>query len=204
MSITADDKVYVTFSSGHSAGTYVTFKLDGNGVMEWSTNYVGEGPGSSTANAIAVDGSGNSCVTGVSPGVGTGNDIVTVQYNSQGQQQRVLRFNSHAAKNDAGRAIVADRSGSVYVAGYANSTGNATDLVLIKYSPLDNIMRRPDGVVELQFFGTHGQVYRLHTSTNLVDWEELLSATANSSGVVQFIDADAVIYPHRFYRLSAQ
>lgn len=204
MAITADDKIYLTGSSGFQAGNYLTFKLDVDGGLLWSTNYVGEASGSSTANAIAVDAFGNAYVTGVSPGVNTGNDIVTVQYDSQGRQQRVLRFSSHAAKNDAGRAILVDRSGSVYVAGYANSSGNATDLLLIKYAPLDNILRRPDGMVELQFFGTEGQEYLLQASTNLVVWEALTSARANSSGVVQFTDASAVIYPHRFYRLSAQ
>jgi hypothetical protein len=94
------------------------------------------------ANALAADRDGNTYVTGVSTAASTGNDIVTVQYDRRGRLQRALAFNSHSSKHDDGRAVVADSEGNVYVVGNANSRGNATEIVLIKYSPLENLVAR--------------------------------------------------------------
>jgi hypothetical protein len=49
-----------------------------------------------------------------------------------------------------------------------------------------------------------GQVYEFQVSTNLVDWVNLNSVTADSTGIIQVLDAAATDCPQRFYRATTQ
>jgi molybdopterin/thiamine biosynthesis adenylyltransferase len=49
-----------------------------------------------------------------------------------------------------------------------------------------------------------GQVYEVQASTNLVDWVNLNTVTADSSGIIQVLDAAAENCPQRFYRAMTQ
>jgi hypothetical protein len=101
---------------------------------------------------VAVDGSGNSFVTGVLYGTvnfGLGNvtsagraDMFVAKYSAAGAPQWVRRFGD--AADQFGTAVATDASGNVYVTGYFFGTvdfgggplvGNSYDIVLAKYSP---------------------------------------------------------------------
>jgi hypothetical protein len=84
MAIDGSSSVYVT---GHSGGggtvsfDYATIKYLSNGDTAWVMRYNGPASGSDYAQAIAVDDSGNVCVTGYSDeGSGTDNDFCTIKY----------------------------------------------------------------------------------------------------------------------------
>jgi hypothetical protein len=49
-----------------------------------------------------------------------------------------------------------------------------------------------------------GQVYEVQASTNLVDWVNLKTVTADSSGIIQVLDTSAKDCPQRFYRAMTQ
>jgi hypothetical protein len=89
---------------------------------DWVQRYNGPGNLEDHASALAIDGSGNVCVTGSSFVNGTGYDFATVVYNTSGALQWVKRYDGPANGNDGANSIAADNLGNVYVTG--SSTGN--------------------------------------------------------------------------------
>jgi hypothetical protein len=84
MVIDGSSSVYVTGYSG-SGGTagldYATIKYYSNGDTAWVMRYNGPASGSDYAQALAVDDSGNVCVTGYGDeGSGTDKDYCTIKY----------------------------------------------------------------------------------------------------------------------------
>jgi hypothetical protein len=137
-----DGYVYVTgdanqFSSG-SIKNYVTIKyyaIDGD--TAWVRTYNGSADSSDQARDMEVDASGNVYVTGSSRGVGTLNDILTVKYDSLGNEKWTARYNNPDTNlTDDGYGIEVDDVGNVYVTGQSRGVGTGTDFVTIKYDSL--------------------------------------------------------------------
>jgi hypothetical protein len=72
--------VYVTGSSIGTNYDYATIKYNSSGVQQWVIRYNGPGNSYDYASSLAVDGSGNVYVTGVSFGSGTYYDYATIKY----------------------------------------------------------------------------------------------------------------------------
>jgi hypothetical protein len=68
---------------------------------------------------------------------------------------------------------------------------------------IHNVVRQPNGVVNLQFVAWPGVNYTLQASTNLAvsAWQNLSTLVPNSDGTFDFTDLEAPNYPTRFYRL---
>ncbi|MGA2092547.1 MAG: SBBP repeat-containing protein [Sedimentisphaerales bacterium] len=126
--------VYVAgqrYPNGSSTAYYTTIKYDPNGNQLW-VSYYGGHSSSDTANAIAVDNSGNVYVTGTYY-ESVSLDIATIKYDSNGNQLWVAPYYvSTYGGNDIARALVLDSSNNVYIAGSGGS-GN-TDYVTVKYN----------------------------------------------------------------------
>jgi hypothetical protein len=72
---------YITGTGGVTNADYATVKYDALGQEQWVAQYNGPGNGPDDAKAIAVDGSGNVCVTGTSLTSGPFNsDAATIKY----------------------------------------------------------------------------------------------------------------------------
>ncbi|MFZ1853078.1 MAG: SBBP repeat-containing protein, partial [Nitrosomonas sp.] len=86
LAVDGSGNVYVTgSSSGLGSGTdYATIKYNSSGVQQWVQRYNGPGNGRDAAYSLAVDGSGNVHVTGLSAGSGTGDDFATIKYSQTG------------------------------------------------------------------------------------------------------------------------
>jgi uncharacterized delta-60 repeat protein len=80
---------------------------------------------------VAADSTGNIYVTGPSTGSGTGQDYVTIKYNSAGNQLWVARYIDPSNSSDVPTDIAVDSSGNVYVTGYCQ--GISRDYATIKY-----------------------------------------------------------------------
>ena len=128
--------VYVTGSSeGIGTGSdYTTIKYNSYGDSLWVKRYNGTGNSGDGASSIAVDDFRNVYVTGYSNGSGTGKDIVTIKYNTNGFQQWIQRYNGPGNGVDSASSIAVDDSGNVYVTGISLGIGTKNDYVTIKYS----------------------------------------------------------------------
>jgi uncharacterized delta-60 repeat protein len=127
------------YSDGPNGIDYATIKYEPDGDVAWTQYASGaaryNGPanrGGDYAYAIAVDGSGNVCVTGSSYG-----DYATVKYDAGGNQLWVARYDGPAQSSDFANAITMDADGNVYVTGHSASLASYPynyDYATVKYS----------------------------------------------------------------------
>ncbi|MBA7532590.1 hypothetical protein ES705_24816 [subsurface metagenome] len=113
----------------------------------WVSRYNGPGNGTDYANAIAVDNMGNTYVTGVSDGNGSGSDYATIKYSPDGDTLWIQRYDGPANYTDEAYALVIDDAGNTYVTGKSAGSGTSYDYATIKYSPDGDTLwvRRYDG-----------------------------------------------------------
>jgi len=130
--------VYVT---GYSYGSetdfdYATVKYYPSGDTAWVRRYNGPENCIDRASAIAVDGSGNVYVTGVTDyegSTGACADYATIKYYADGGTAWVRRYDGPVNSTDGASAVAVDGSGNVYVTGYSYGGGTDFDYATIKY-----------------------------------------------------------------------
>ncbi len=103
------------------------------GFPNWTDRYDGPASGKDAAYAVAVDGAGNSYVTGYSAGLGTALDYATIAYNFVGGRIWVIRYDGQGL-DDAALALTLDPFGNVYVTGFSDGIGTGHDYATIMYS----------------------------------------------------------------------
>ncbi len=154
LAVDKDGNVYVAGSSGtiqnYTAYSVVMFDKNGDEEKMWFHGY---GPcdtdqtreADHVAKAIAVDGSGNSYVTGWSfdgnlTDISRYYDYATIGYNSEGNEILTATYNGTGKRyyvydsRDYANAIAVDADGNVYVTGEGGIV-NGSEYHTIKYSP---------------------------------------------------------------------
>ncbi len=102
--------------------------------QEWVARYNGTANTTDWAQALAIDATGNTYVTGYSTGSGTSKDYRTIKYNLAGQVLWSASFNGPVNGGDYSYAIVVDNSGNVYVTGRVDfGAPTQSDILTIKY-----------------------------------------------------------------------
>lgn len=144
LAIDNSGNVYVTglCLNGTAYWDYCTIKYYSNGDSAWVRTLNGSGDHTDMSRDIAVDGSGNAYVTGISYGSGTDYDYATIKYLPNGDVAPgwpKIYDNVAASKEDMPSDIVVDNSGNVYVTGQSYGTGTDADYLTIKYYPNGNI-----------------------------------------------------------------
>ena len=118
LAVDASGNVYVTGGSGfYQELDYATVKYNPDGIKQWVVHYNGSGNSVDGAVALTLDGSDNVYITGTSVDSITGEDYVTVKYNSNGIQQWVARYNGPGNSSDKAVSLAVDAQGNVYVTG---------------------------------------------------------------------------------------
>ncbi len=135
LAVDESGNVYVTGRSHGADGSYdyATIKYNSNGDTLWVRRYYQSADLYDSPNAIALDGSGNVYVTGLSEDSLTYYDYATIKYDSNGDTVWVRRYDGPMSDWDEAEDIAVDGSGNVYVAG--TSRGDIEDYGTIKYYP---------------------------------------------------------------------
>lgn len=111
-----------------------TLKLSNSLAFQWQATYNGENK-DDCANSLALDASGNVCITGWTAKAAGGKDYTTIKYDASGNQQWVRRQAAPICWNfGEARKIKADNAGNFFVAGEMDHNGNK-DFLAIKYDP---------------------------------------------------------------------
>lgn len=138
--------VYITGNSfnGRNFDLQVA-KFDSNGNQLWTAVFNGSSDNYDAVRSIVLDSSGDVYVTGitcVSPTSGsvcTGlSDIVTIKYDSAGNQLWSARYDGPANLYDLVTGIQVDTGGNVYLTGMSKGNDTGFDLVTIKYNSNGN------------------------------------------------------------------
>ena len=133
----AGNAVVAAFSRGNGTDyDFAIIKYSPAGVALWTNRYNGPANGQDIPAAVGIDANGNVFVTGYSPGIGSGNDYVTLKYSSSGVPLWTNRYNGPGNSIDEVRSLVLDNHGNVIVTGYSRRTANAgsEDFATIAYS----------------------------------------------------------------------
>ena len=120
-----------------------TLKLDPAGVLAWSRRYDGPASNWDFATSLAVDGAGNTYVTGSAKTDGTRrNDILLLKYAPNGDLLWERRYDGAGASGqpEAAHSVVLDENGTVFLAGYAVTAETHLDYVVLKYDPAGNLL----------------------------------------------------------------
>jgi hypothetical protein len=86
--------------------------------------------------------------------------------------------------------------------------GECVGIIIINFMPTNsmeiNLATGGSPGAKLTMSGIPNQVYQIQVSTDLVHWTNLNTVTADATGIIEYLDAAATEYPHRFYRAEAQ
>jgi uncharacterized delta-60 repeat protein len=156
----------------------------------WVRHYAsGLAPSDDEATAIAVDGSGNTYVTGSNVIFPSGHDYLTVKYDPSGTQLWVARYNGPGDAGDWAKDIAVDASGNVYVTGESGG-----DYATVKYNS-DGVQQwvaryqgyeRGNEATALSLDAS-GNVYVTGKSEGLDTGKDYTTIKYNSVGVEQWV-----------------
>ena len=198
------------FVSGSMTGTtltdYITIKYNSSGDEQWRRVFTGLIE--DRAIDMALDNSGNICVTGLSENQTGTYDIVTIKYNTQGDSVWVKRYNgASSTAMDQPVAMFIDSDDNIYVSGF---TFGSTPMVFvtIKYSPQGDslwVAKFPSGGTSLprDIIGDNaGNVYVYGRGTTVLKydpegnllWNKNYSFEAAESNKILCIDNSGNIY----------
>ncbi len=140
VALDGDGNIYIA-GSCYGIGDYpdyATFKYDTSGNQIWVAFYNGPENSADISMSLAVDGSGNVCVTGRSYGSGTGWDWATVKYDDIGQELWSARLSGVGDDQDVPYDVELDESGNALITGVCSFSGTNSDYTTIKYDAFGN------------------------------------------------------------------
>jgi 1,4-alpha-glucan branching enzyme len=186
--------VYVTGAStlSNSVGSSLTIAYSETGVPVWTNRYVVPAGGSSWADALALDQSGNVFITGTHVDGGSGNyDFATLKYSGGNV---VYTPPTNFTGTDSFTYVVQDSLG-------LTATGTVT--VTVNPLPPPTISQPPslvDGDFVAHFSGVPNAAYVIEVLTDFTaGWHFHAEVTASPSGEIVFSTPFAAV-PMRFFR----
>lgn len=134
VAVDEDGYVYVTGEStgDGSSRDIVTIRYAPDGTEDWVVRYNGPGNSLDQACAMALDDSANVYVTGTSHSGDA--DIVTIKYDSEGNERWTEPYDGLSNHNDYGVDIAVAASGCVCVLGQSYDATSGFDWVTITYT----------------------------------------------------------------------
>src|SRR3989339_1303174 len=193
----SEGNIYIAGFGGlnQSMWDYITMKCDSSGKIKWIRTYNGPANEADQANDIEIDSEGNVYVTGGSKGIGTDFDFATIKYDSSGNEQWVVRYNSPAFYSDIAGDISVDADGNVYVSGSSLGSNTSYDIATIKYNNLGQLqwVKRYNGSADGNDLAQgleidlSGNVFVVGTSDSTGSLYDYVTIKYNPSGNVEWV-----------------
>ncbi len=119
----------------HDNWDLLLIKYRPDGDTAWIRSYNGPANGYEAGQSMCVDNNENIIITGIiQDSLTRFADILTVKFDSSGNQLWAARYNGATDFYDSGRYIAVDRDGAVYVAAISPQYNSNDDILLIKYN----------------------------------------------------------------------
>ena len=136
--IVVDDSMNVTVTGvsyeGQFGFNYVTVQWDSTGSESWVSSYTNNlFGGIDEATAMMLDGENNIIVTGVTESDNQTTDIVTVKYDTAGEELWSNLYDGGEGVDDFAFYLSVDSNDAVLVGGYESSNVNLEDYSILKY-----------------------------------------------------------------------
>ncbi|HEX7860225.1 MAG TPA: PQQ-binding-like beta-propeller repeat protein [Verrucomicrobiae bacterium] len=200
VAVDANGDVFVTGGSDNSGNTsdFYTIKYAGaDGALLWEKRYNGPTNKDDDAYAVAVDGSGDVVVVGISE-----SDFYTIKYaGTNGTLLWEKRYNGSANGNEffySADSLALGPNGMLAIAAYSEGTFNSRttyDFATVIYwenLPPISIAADGSGGYVIRTTGTAGSIYELQRAAGLTDaWLSNTTMTATAPGVIEFHDTNA-------------
>ncbi len=200
----SDGSFYGTTCGGGTDGEGTVFKITTNGVLDTIVSFVGASGAPFAGLVVGRDGNfyGTTQVGGTF-GAGTVFRVTT-----NGGLTTLIDFADYGL-NEAEEALVLGSDGCLYGttlsgSGIANVGGSVFRLDLLAHSI--ETVEATNGAVLIRVFGTAGQRYTVHATTNMIGgmWQSISTNIAGEDHYFQFLDSEAGNYSRRYYRTSTQ
>ena len=133
LALDAAGNVLICGSALNSSYDFMAVKYRSNGDTAWVRYYDWLGD-LDDARALAVGVDGSVAVTGPGYGNGTGDDYLTVKYDSSGNRQWAATYHGPAGP-DTPADIATDSQGDVFVTGSSEGAASSWDYLTVMYSP---------------------------------------------------------------------
>jgi uncharacterized delta-60 repeat protein len=173
-------------------------KYNREGIKEWEKIENGSASFELPAS-LAVDGAGNTYVTGTSCGLNVDRDFATIKYDKDGIQNFATRYHGAIPGSpsfDQAKTLNLDLFGNVYVTGLSNS-GTTDDYTTVKYNPNGtqewvarcNFQGHQINEPTASFIDAAGNIYVTGYSVNLASGtgSDFATVKYNLNGVQQWI-----------------
>ncbi|RPI15487.1 MAG: T9SS C-terminal target domain-containing protein [Ignavibacteriae bacterium] len=115
---------------------FITQSLNAQWVAQYGGVSAGDNPLSSAKGlAVAVEGSSGNCyVAGYTTNPETGNDILVIKYNENGDTLWVRTYSGDGYGDDKAYGIVVGTDGSAYIVGTVSKAGESYQVAVLKYT----------------------------------------------------------------------
>lgn len=187
--------IYVAGSSWNlnTLSDYTLIKYNKMGTPSFISSYNDTGGTNNWITDLAIDNENNTYVTGYSMDTRSCYDYATVKYNSEGEEQWIMRFNGSGNWIDIPEASSVDIFGNIYVTGWSYGSSNSFDYVTIKYGSDGNqdwvisynsLINADDAAFDL-VVDKFGNIYVTGISGSYTGYD-YLTVKYNSNGVQQW------------------
>lgn len=210
----SDGNCYITGATIISNEGYniLLSKVDPSGNIIWTDLYNGSANNTDTPTDIEVDSENNIYITGRTTGNLTGEDIITIKYDGNGNRLWIRTYNSDASQYDQGSSLQIDNLGNVIVGGVANK-GLESNYIVLKYDNEGNLLLvfehddngsevlkeiaiDNDNNIYCTGYNNFGFLNLKYSETGTLIWEHLLQGTGGSTdqGENIIVSDDGFVY----------